>query len=114
LAVRLAEEEFQQRQDVFTQDALAWALAAAGRLDEAQSHMSRALAEGTQDARLFFHAAVIAARTGRSEAAGGWMAKATALAPLLLPSELEQLEAVAELVESSQIASVPAAAVESR
>ena len=42
LAVQLAEQEFTQREDVFTHDALAWALAAAGRLEEAQVHMEQA------------------------------------------------------------------------
>jgi len=107
LAVRLAEEEFQQRQDVFTHDALAWALAAAGRLDEARTHMSRALAEGTDDARLWFHATIIAARAGQHEEAAGWLEKAGVLAPLLLHSEREQLEAAAELLANPELARLP-------
>jgi tetratricopeptide (TPR) repeat protein len=58
-AVRLAREELQNRQDVFTFDVLAWALHAAGNDSEARAAMQRALAEGTQDARLALHAAVI-------------------------------------------------------
>jgi len=107
LAVRLAEEEFQQRQDVFTHDALAWALAAAGRLDEAQAHMSRALAEGTADARLWLHATVIAAKAGRHDEASEWLEKAAALASLLLPSEVEQLETAAELLANPELAHLP-------
>ncbi|MCI0745594.1 MAG: tetratricopeptide repeat protein [Verrucomicrobia subdivision 3 bacterium] len=114
LAVRLAEEEFQQRQDVFTHDTLAWALAAAGRLKEAQNHMTRALAEGTEDARLYLHATVIAAKDGWHEEAGEWLVKAGALAPLLLPAELAQLEAAAELIAPSKLASIPAANTPSR
>ena len=57
LALRLARRELAERADVFTHDALAWALAAAGKFDEAQSHLRLALAQGTQDARLAFHAA---------------------------------------------------------
>jgi tetratricopeptide (TPR) repeat protein len=86
-AVRLAEYELQQREDVFTHDALAWALAAAGRIEEARPHLERALAEGTQDARLFFHAAVIESRSGRFEEAEHWFTCAAALDDLLLPSE---------------------------
>ena len=107
LAVRLAEEEFQQRQDVFTYDALAWALAAAGRLDEARTHMARALAEGTDDARLWFHATVIAARAGQHEEADEWLVKAASLASLLLPSEVKQLEAAAELMANPEFARLP-------
>ena len=61
-ALRLARTELGSRSDVFTHDALAWSLAAAGNLAEAHSEMQRALAEGTEDARLFFHAAVIASQ----------------------------------------------------
>ena len=107
LAVRLAEEEFQQRQDIFTHDALAWALAAAGRLDEALPHMSRALAEGTDDARLWLHATVIAAKAGQHEEAAQWLEKAGALSPLLLPSEIQQLETAAELIEIPGLARRP-------
>lgn len=99
LAVRLAEEELQHRRDVFTHDALAWALLAAGRVDEARDHMARALAEGTQDARLYLHAAVIAAKSARLEEAGDWMVKAAELSPLLLPSELEHFHSAARLAQ---------------
>jgi len=91
LAVRLATCELVQREDVFTLDALAWALAAAGRIEEASSYMDRALVEGTHDARLFFHAAVIATRAGRIDCATTWFTRAAAMMDLLLPSEREQL-----------------------
>ena len=58
-ALRLANRELETRADVFTLDALAWALHAAGKTAEAQAMMRRALAEGTQDARLQFHAAML-------------------------------------------------------
>src|SRR5262249_23205303 len=45
-AVDLARDEMKKRSDVFTLDALAWALARAGHADEASSLMARALAEG--------------------------------------------------------------------
>jgi len=100
-AVQLAREELKDRGDIFTHAALAWALAAAGRFDEAQTNMSRALAHGTQDARLFFHATVIAAKTGKFDEASEWLAKARALTPLLLPSEVAQLESAASLISTS-------------
>ena len=88
-AVRLAEVELKSRADVFTYDALAWALQADGQPNEAWRNMERALAEGTEDARLFFHASVIAAAAHRTEDAQRWIEKACPLAPLLLPSETE-------------------------
>ena len=76
------------RSDIFTLDALAWALASAGKIDEASALMNRALAEGTEDARLFLHAAVIAAADGRPADAARWQRKARKLRFMLLPSEL--------------------------
>jgi tetratricopeptide (TPR) repeat protein len=87
-AVGLAREEIEKRSDVFTLDTLAWALARAGHVDEASSVMSRALAEGTQDGRLFLHAAAIAAAGGHSEDAARWARKARTFRFTLLPSEL--------------------------
>ena len=52
-AVRLAQRELQTRADIFTLDALAWSLKAAGKMDEARSAMKRALAESTEEARFF-------------------------------------------------------------
>jgi tetratricopeptide (TPR) repeat protein len=91
-ALRLARAELDSRSDVFTHDALAWSLAAAGRLAEARSEMKRALAEDTQDARLFFHAAVIASQAGQLADAERWLRKASELSHLLLPSERNQLQ----------------------
>src|SRR5262245_53617345 len=87
-AVAIAREELDQRSDVFTLDALAWALARAGHVDEAAGFMARALAEGTQDGRLFLHAAAIAAAGGHSEDAARWARKARTFRFTLLPSEL--------------------------
>jgi len=87
-AVELARREMENRADVFTLDALAWALASTGQLEEASTLMARALAEGTEDGRLFLHAAVIAAANGRSADAARWARKAHTLRFTLLPSEL--------------------------
>jgi tetratricopeptide (TPR) repeat protein len=87
-AVTLARRELEKRADVFTLDALAWALASSGQLQEASTLMARALAEGTEDGRLFVHAAVIAAADGRRADAARWAEKARGLSFTLLPSEL--------------------------
>ena len=91
VALPLTQEELQNRQDVFTEDALAWALAGAGRIAEARLHLARALAEGTQDARLLFHAAVLAARANEPGEFSKWSARASMLKAQLLPSERKQL-----------------------
>ena len=76
-AVRLAEEEAKARGDVYTHDALAWALCRAGRAREAEAESGRALALGTKDASLYYHAAVIAGALG--DAAKGAKLASTAL-----------------------------------
>jgi tetratricopeptide (TPR) repeat protein len=99
-ALRLARAELDSRSDVFTHDALAWSLAAAGKVTEAWSEMQRALAEGTQDARLFFHAGIIASQAGQSADAERWLRKASELSHLLLPSERNELQNAARSAES--------------
>jgi tetratricopeptide (TPR) repeat protein len=90
-ALTLIEQEIRARNDVFTLDALAWALAASGRLNEARQPMQRALAEGTKDARLFYHAGSIAAMNGQKHEARLMLNRAAAIKQMLLPSEREEL-----------------------
>ncbi len=108
-AVQLARAELLQREDVFTHDALAWALSADGHADEASQEMSRACAEGTDDGRLYFHAAAIAANSGRESEARQWLRKASPRQQLLLPSEREQLHAIAMKLAGSGSASLASA-----
>ncbi len=91
-AVELAERELKERADVHTHDALAWALAATGRWAEASRHSEHALAEGTEDPRLHFHAGIIAAKRGRVAEALKLLDQACQFQCLLLPSEREQLK----------------------
>ena len=83
--------------------ALAWALARCGEIDEAQRHMSLALAQGTQDARLYFHATVISTLAGKTNEAITWLKKTEPFTPLLLPSEASQLRATAALLAPEKI-----------
>lgn len=110
LAMRLAEEEMKSRGDVFTLDALAWAEAAAGQAATARCGLERALETGTQDARLFLHAAIITARSGDADAAKSFSKKASALRHLLLPSERRAFESLrAQLDAAADLAAAPAA-----
>jgi tetratricopeptide (TPR) repeat protein len=90
-SLRLARQELAQRQDVFTYDALAWACLAAGRAEEAQGYSRKALAEGTNDARLLLHAGLISAALGSPDAASQ-LAAAQAARHTLLPSERMALD----------------------
>ena len=100
-ALRLAEAELLQRQDIFTEDAAAWAMSANGRIVEAQAHMAAALATGTEDARLFFHAAVISQKAGQTDLSQQWFARAVAAIQALLPSERQQLLDLAEKISTN-------------
>ena len=92
-AVQLAQQELTNRGDVFTHDALAWALAAAGRITEAQQQANQALSEGTANSRLYLHAGVIAALNNDNTQARRWLKEAAATRQILLPSEQVQLDA---------------------
>jgi tetratricopeptide (TPR) repeat protein len=63
-ALRLIEEERATRGGVYVDDAYAWALYRAGRLDEARRASDRALRLGTPDARLLYHAGAIRIAAG--------------------------------------------------
>jgi tetratricopeptide (TPR) repeat protein len=106
-ALRLARAELGSRSDVFSHDALAWSLVAAGKASEAHSEMQRALAEGTQDARLFFHAGIIASQAGHSADAERWLRKASELSHLLLPSERNELQRAAACGKKASVAANP-------
>jgi len=90
-AVKLANDELANRADVFTLDALAWALSASGRVEEAYSTMKKALAEGTEDARLFYHAGIISLEAGQMKEGKRWFTKTVSIRQMLLPSERDRL-----------------------
>jgi len=73
--------ELRTRRDVYGFDLLAWALHAHGRDVEAKRAMARALAQGTQDAQLFYHAAVIERSLGNESQASQLFARMRALQP---------------------------------
>jgi hypothetical protein len=102
-AERMAREELSHREDIFTHDALAFALHELGRSTEARLHMDLAVREGTEDGRLFLHAALIAASVGEIVESGDWLAAATDLRHTLLPAEQRRLAAL-ELSLTSQVA----------
>ncbi|HEY8072898.1 MAG TPA: tetratricopeptide repeat protein, partial [Labilithrix sp.] len=63
-AVALADEELRIRQDIYSEDAVAWSLYRAGRLEDAKEHVTRARRLGTPDARLMYHEGAIRLATG--------------------------------------------------
>jgi hypothetical protein len=73
--------ELRTRRDIYGYDLLAWALHAQGRDVEAKAAMTHALAQGTRDAQLFHHAAVIERALGDETAASELFARVRALQP---------------------------------
>jgi tetratricopeptide (TPR) repeat protein len=68
-SLALAHKEFEVRHDVYTWDALAWALYKNGKYQEAKDAMDNALHFGTRDSLLFFHAGIIEAKLGDADQA---------------------------------------------
>jgi tetratricopeptide (TPR) repeat protein len=68
-SLALARKEFEVRHDVYTWDALAWALYKNGKYQEAKDAMDNALHFGTRDALLLFHAGMIEAKLGDADRA---------------------------------------------
>jgi tetratricopeptide (TPR) repeat protein len=86
-AVELARDELAVRRDVLTEDALAWALASARDYFSADAAIRLALADHTRDARLFLHAAEIAAALGDQARARSYFLAAAPYAETLTPAE---------------------------
>jgi len=86
--------ELETRRDIYGYDLLAWALHASGRNDEARAPMARALALGTQDAMLYYHAGMIALATGDTAAARSRLRHALAINSWWHPTQPTQARAV--------------------
>lgn len=80
-ALRLAERERKVRDDFYTEDVYAWTLYRAGRVEEARAASDRAIALGTPDARLLYHAGAIRLAQGEREAGLDLVRRALALNP---------------------------------
>ncbi len=86
--------ELETRRDIYGYDLLAWALHRSGRHAEADAAMRRALALGTRDPMLWYHAGSIAAALGRREDARRYLRAALALNPRWHWSDPERARAL--------------------
>src|SRR5205085_5658062 len=87
-AYEQATREYQARHDIYGADAVAWTALKAGKLAEAQAAMKEALKLGTRDAKLFYHAGLIARATGDRAAAHDYLQRALALNPQFDPLQV--------------------------
>ncbi len=92
-AVAAAEAALQTRRDAYGYDAYAWALLAAGRVDEASAAIAQALALGTPDPRIAYHAGMISLAAGDRGEARGWLESAVAGSSALAPLQAERAAA---------------------
>jgi tetratricopeptide (TPR) repeat protein len=97
-AIARARADLAIRHDIYAHDTLAWALFKAGQLDEAAAEAEAALALGTKDPRLAYHAGMIAAAQGRTDQARSLLERALEGAAYLPPLQVPVLEqAIANL-----------------
>jgi tetratricopeptide (TPR) repeat protein len=91
-ALAAAEAEVGRRQNVDAQDALGWALHAAGRDAEALDHARAATALGGAGARFLYHRGVIEAALGKDDEARATLAEALDRNPYFSPLYAPQAE----------------------
>jgi tetratricopeptide (TPR) repeat protein len=80
-ALRLAQRELDVRHDIYTWDALAWALLKNNRAREAHEAMHKAFALGTRDPLLLFHAAAVEHAIGDTQRSGEYAREAITINP---------------------------------
>jgi tetratricopeptide (TPR) repeat protein len=92
-ALTLAQSELAVRKDVYGYDALAWALLANGRAAEADVAIRLALAQGTEDALVEYHAGIIANALGDQPRARDLLRQALGLNPGFDPLQAQRARA---------------------
>ncbi|HEX8180064.1 MAG TPA: tetratricopeptide repeat protein, partial [Pyrinomonadaceae bacterium] len=84
-AYALATREYAARHDIYGADAVAWTALKAGQLAAAQAAIKEALKLGTRDAKLLYHAGLIARAAGDKTGAADYLKRALALNPQFDP-----------------------------
>lgn len=88
VAYQLARKEYEAgRRDVYGADALAWTALKAQRISEAQAASRDSLRLGTKDARLWYHAGMIARAAGNAAGAREFLERALKLNPQFDPRQ---------------------------
>lgn len=90
-AYACALRELQARRDVYAFDVLAWVCLKRGDRTEALQAIRKALSERTEDARILFHAGIIAQANGFQAEADGYLARARSLPGTLTSIERRAL-----------------------
>lgn len=82
-----AKKEYEDRRDIYGSDAVAWTALKAGNVAEAQEAIKDALRLGTNDAKLFYHAGMIARASGNAEQARSYLSRALSVNPEFDPAQ---------------------------
>ena len=96
-AYTMAAKEYEARRDIYGADAVAWTALKAGKISEAQAAIKEAMRFGTQDAKLFYHAGMIAQAAGDTTVARKYLQRTLALNPKF---NLPQSETCRKTLES--------------
>jgi Tetratricopeptide repeat len=91
--------EIRTRHDIYGYDLLAWALHQSGRDREARDAMNHALALGTHDATLYYHAGMIARGLGDDQSARHYLRAALETNRYWHPFQPDQARAVLDSLE---------------
>ncbi len=84
-----AAREYQDRRDIYGADTLAWTALKAGKLAEAQKAVSATLRLATGDAKLYYHAGMVAAASGSRKLSRDYLRRALALNPAFDPLQAQ-------------------------
>lgn len=85
MALRLAQQAYNQRPSIKAADTLAWTLYQNGQYREARQYAEQALRLGTRDALMFYHMGMIANAQGDTNTARTYLEQAVALNPYFSP-----------------------------
>lgn len=110
LAYADAVREYAVRKDVYGADAVAWCALKAGKLPEARAAAKEALRLGTPDARLLYHAGMVALASDDAVGAADLLGRALALSPRFDPVQAPVCEKALKQAREKSRATAPAAA----
>jgi tetratricopeptide (TPR) repeat protein len=106
-AVRLALAEREVRDDLYTEDTIAWSLYRAGKLDEARKASEQALSLGTKDAKLLYHAGAIRIAQGDVKPGAALVREALKLHPKFDPTAAPEAESLLATLPPAKPAANP-------
>jgi tetratricopeptide (TPR) repeat protein len=104
-ALALARKEFEVRHDIYTWDALAWALYKTAQPQEAAAAIKEALHLGTRDPLLLFHAGMIYESLGEKAKAEDYLRSAIAVNPQFHLFYADVAKATLQSLSKSSLAS---------